>query len=390
VTQIADNIEKELWDVLVIGAGPAGALAARELARRGMTTLLVDSNSFPRIKVCGGYVNGRALTVLQSVGLGTLCDDLGGSALSKVEIRSGTQKVHIPLPTGVAISRRTLDAALVQEAIREGVEFLPGTKATVTPERDPHSRHAILRSQDATPFPVRAKVVLACDGLSHSSLRQLGLFQSRVAPRARIGVGGVAEDASSCYPEGQIFMSIGRRGYAGLTRVESGQICLAAALDVDYVRELGMRDAVLQIMQDAGTPVSKTLGEMPYHGTPPLTRHTPVLADERLFLLGDAAGYVEPFTGEGMAMAWTGAKQIVPIAAQAAESWDPSLVKQWKREYQRAIGKRLTICRSLTSMIRHPWAVKTTLGILSAYPKLCNPIVGRINNAPFDLKACTP
>ena len=108
-------------------------------------------------------------------------------------------------------------------------------------------------------------------------------------------------------------MTIGRRGYVGITRVEGGKICLAAALDVDYVREAGMRKAVLQILQDAGTPVSKSLRQLSYHGTPPLTRHTPVLADERLFLLGDAAGYVEPFTGEGMAMAWTGAKQIVPI-----------------------------------------------------------------------------
>jgi len=382
--------KKKLWDVLVIGAGPAGTLASRELTRRGMKTLLVDSKSFPRDKVCGGYVNGRALSVLRSVGLGTLCGNLGGKSLSEVEIRAGSRKLSIPLPTGIAVSRYALDAALVHEAKQAGVEFLPETKATVTRDVDSSFRHVQLQRVHEAPTIVRSKVVLACDGLSHSSLRELDIFQSHVASNARIGVGGVVEDASPCYPNGRVFMTISRWGYVGITRVESEKICLAAALDVDYVREFGMQKAVLEILHNAGTPVSRSLRQMSYHGTPPLTRRTPVLADNRLFLLGDAAGYVEPFTGEGMAMALTGAKQIVAIAVRAAESWDPSLVKQWEREYQHAIGKRLTICRVLTSMIRHPWAVQTTLRVLSTYPKLCLPIVGRINKAPFDLKACTP
>jgi flavin-dependent dehydrogenase len=382
------NVGKNLWDILVIGAGPAGALAARELARRGLKTLLVDGKSFPRNKVCGGYVNGRALSVLRSVGLETLCADLGGKALSEVEIRAASQKLCIPLPTGYAVSRRALDSALLHEAMSKGVEFLPETKATVTSDTDCKSRHVQLHRHNEIPAIVRSKVVLACDGLSHSSLHKLKLFQSRVSPHARVGVGGVVEDRSCCYPDGRVFMTIGQAGYVGITRVENGKICLAAALDVNCVRALGMREAVLQILQDAGTNVSKSLRQMSYHGTPPLTRYSPVLADERLFLLGDAAGYVEPFTGEGMAMAWTGAKLIVPIATNAAESWDPSLVKRWKCEYQRAIGKRLTICRVLTSMIRHPLVVRVTLGVFGAYPKLCRPIVDRINHVPFDLKAC--
>jgi len=384
--QSVSAIGKELWDVLVIGAGPAGTLAARELARRGLKSLLVESKSFPRDKVCGGYVNGRALAVLRSVGLGTLCGDLGGRSLSDIEIRANRQKLCIGLPTGVAISRRTLDAALVQEAIREGVVFLPETKATVTPDSDSRSRRVLLQSQDLIPFSVRSKVVLACDGLSHSSLRQLSSFQSRVAPQARIGVGGVIDDPSSCYPEGRVFMTIGRRGYVGVTRVEKGQICVAAAMDGDFVRELGMREAVLQIMQDAGTPVSESFGRISFHGTPPLTRHTPVLAAERLFLLGDAAGYVEPFTGEGMAMAWTGAIRIVPLAVQAAANWNPKFVQQWSQIYRHAVGGRLVICRTLTSLARYPWAVRATLGVLTACPRLCTPIVGRLNNAPLDLK----
>ena len=60
------------WDALVIGAGPAGALAARQAALSGKRVLLVDSKSFPRPKVCGACLNGQALVVLQSVGLGSV------------------------------------------------------------------------------------------------------------------------------------------------------------------------------------------------------------------------------------------------------------------------------------------------------------------------------
>ena len=58
------------WDAIVIGAGPAGALAARQIALQGLHTLLIDGKHFPRAKVCGGYLNSRALQALREVGLG--------------------------------------------------------------------------------------------------------------------------------------------------------------------------------------------------------------------------------------------------------------------------------------------------------------------------------
>ena len=377
---------RELWDVLVIGAGPAGAFVARELSRCGMKTLLVESKSFPRDKVCGGCINGRALAMLRSAGLGTLCEDLGGKKLSSVELRSGSQELHIPLPTGVAVSRRAMDLALVQEAIREGVEFLPETKATVIPKTDFCCRHVLLRRRDFDPIPARCKVVLACDGLNHPSLRQLPLFHSCVAPRARVGIGGIFKCDSCSYPEERIVMAVGRHGYVGITHVENGQLNVAAAVDTKIVHEFGMREAVIQLLQNANIPVAESMHRIPLHGTPLLTRHTPNLAEERLFLLGDAAGYVEPFTGEGITMAWSGALRLVPLVVKAVACWNPGLVTQWQQKYHHAIAKRLRICRALTLLIRHPWAVRATLAVFSACPGLCIPIVGRINNTSFDLK----
>lgn len=381
------DIADELWDILVIGAGPAGSFAARELAQRGMRTLLVESKSFPREKVCGGCINGRALAILSSAGLGTLCEDLGGVRLSSVEIHTGNQKLHIALPIGVAVSRGALDSAMVQQAVAEGVVFLPETKATVTSLTDSDSRHVLLKRQAHKSITVRTKMVLACDGLNHSSLRKLPEFESRISPRARIGVGGmVPADTFSCL-KGQITMAVGRGGYVGITHVENNQLNIAAAIDAKLIHERGIAGAVLYLLKNTGLTPTKPIPANSFHGTPQLTRHTPNLAGERLFLLGDSAGYVEPFSGEGMAMAWTAAKQVIPIATQAATNWDPQFICQWNREYRRAVAKRQTICRAITSLARYPWAVRATLGVLRACPQLSVPIVNRINKTPLDLKA---
>ncbi len=74
------------WDAIVIGAGPAGALAARELAGKGVRVLLVEKRRFPRGKVCGGCLNGRALSILDSVGLGSLVAGSGGVPLGGLQL----------------------------------------------------------------------------------------------------------------------------------------------------------------------------------------------------------------------------------------------------------------------------------------------------------------
>lgn len=105
------------WDALVIGAGPAGALAARQLAQAGVRVLLVERNAFPRWKVCSACLNGQALSVLDAIGLEALVPSLGRDRAEGVP----------PEP------RRTLDVAPL--AGRRGA--LPGA-ARLRPSPDSH------------------------------------------------------------------------------------------------------------------------------------------------------------------------------------------------------------------------------------------------------------
>src|SRR5436853_4340221 len=92
--------EARTWDVAVVGAGPAGALAGRQLARRGLSVLLVDKAAFPRWKVCGCCLNGAALAVLGSVGLGELPKQLNAVRLTQARIAVHGSGALVRLPGG--------------------------------------------------------------------------------------------------------------------------------------------------------------------------------------------------------------------------------------------------------------------------------------------------
>src|SRR6478609_1029595 len=91
---------RKTWDVIVIGAGPAGSLAARQLALAGLQTLLIDAKQFPREKVCGGYLNSRALNALRQAGLAHVTADGSESEVNRLELIYGRQRARFRLPSG--------------------------------------------------------------------------------------------------------------------------------------------------------------------------------------------------------------------------------------------------------------------------------------------------
>src|SRR5262249_46303070 len=119
------------WEVVIIGAGPAGAMAAHQLAWMGKSVLLVDKAVFPRWKVCGCCLNTRALATLRATGLGPLTARCGAVPLQNLELAARNRRALLPLAGGVALSREAFDAALVRAAIEAGAAFLPGAFASL-------------------------------------------------------------------------------------------------------------------------------------------------------------------------------------------------------------------------------------------------------------------
>jgi menaquinone-9 beta-reductase len=369
------------WDAIVLGAGPAGSLAARQLAARGARVLLVDKKSFPRWKVCGACLNGQALAVLRSVGLGSLVADLGAIELDALELRLGGRSVRLDLPAGVALSRTRFDEALVDAAIASGADHLPETRADVD-AAGPDSRRVLLTQENHTRM-AHARVVLVAAGLAQTCLARDPTIETRAAVRSRLGAGCVIEDFPGFFRDKTIFMAVGRNGYVGLVRLEDGRLNVAAAFEKLFLRRSGEPGtAAASVLAEAGFPAVPALGTAFWQGTVSLTRRTTRLAGERLFLLGDAAGYIEPFTGEGMAWALASAQAIEPLVLKGIDRWEPSLQQAWPALHGRLVGRRQRLCRTLAVMLRHPRLATVTFELIYRIPPLSSLIVRHVNAVP--------
>ncbi|MDR3635283.1 MAG: NAD(P)/FAD-dependent oxidoreductase [Isosphaeraceae bacterium] len=376
------------WDAIILGAGPAGSLAARQLAREGARTLLVDKRAFPRDKVCGACLNGRALSVLQSAGLGTLAARHGAIALGSFEVRVRHRATRLTLPAGVALSRARFDSALVAEAIDAGAAFLPGVTASVLPSADDEVRRVLLTSIGPA-AEAQARVVLVAAGLSNHCLARETAIRNDVADRSRIGAGCTVPDGPECYAAGTIHMAVSRAGYVGLVRVEDGSLNVAAALEPAIVKSLGAADAAAAVLAEAGFPPVPSIGRATWRGTAGLTRRTHPIAASRLFVLGDAAGYVEPFTGEGIAWALAAGAAVAPLELRACERWEPALERQWAELYRQRIARRQLLCKALALVLRHPSVAGAAFAMLGRMPGLAEPFLRRLNTPSVALEAST-
>ncbi len=334
------------WDVLVVGAGPAGALAAREIARLGNAVLLVDKSDFPRTKVCGCCLNRDSQSSLRAAGLENLTSRLNAVPIRQFRIGAHRSRMaNLPLAGSVCLSRTALDAALIRSAIEQGVEFLPRTQARLNSlhgdRRVVHLRSASRQTE------ISAPVLLAADGLGSGLMAASGEVDSVIRSDSRIGAGMVIDADIPQYQPGTIYMACGRHGYVGLVRLEDSRLDVAAALDRGPLKRLGgIGPMIAGILSDAGFPGIAGLDGMQWKGTLPLTRTTVRPWAHRTFLIGDAAGYVEPFTGEGIAWALASGLAVAPLASRAVVQWNPSLGEAWSGQYRQLIRSRQWRCRA--------------------------------------------
>ncbi len=377
-----EDVARKEWDVIVVGAGPAGAIAAREIARQDASVLLVEKSRFPRWKVCGCCLNGVGLAALDAVGLGDLPERLSAKPLNRWQLFTRIGSASCPLPTGVSLSREALDAALVREAVAAGAAFLDGTNASL----DDHEgdQCALTLSQGNEHASAVSRVLVAADGLSGRLVAGVKSFETIILRDSRMGAGTVLEDDSTFYENATIYMTSSTGGYVGLVRLEDGRLDIAAALDREVVRRLGSPSAAAEaIINDVELPVPQGIHDAHWRGTPVLTRRRKVAAAHRIFLAGDAAGYVEPFTGEGIAWALLTGIAVAPLAARAASEWSSGLITEWGQTHRSLVGSRQWSCRMISKLLRSPNLASVAARVLRIAPWLARPLIHKINRPGF-------
>jgi 2-polyprenyl-6-methoxyphenol hydroxylase-like FAD-dependent oxidoreductase len=172
-------------------------------------------------------------------------------------------------------------------------------------------------------------------------------------------------------------MIVSRDGYAGISRINSHQLNIAAAVDATLLAHASPLEIIQSIFAAANFTPPAGLATATWRGTPPLTSHPRKVASERVFLIGDAAGYVEPFTGDGMAAALESAAAVTPLVAQATRAWSPQLATSWQTVHRDTVRNRQRTCETLAWILRRPWATFATLSTCRALPAVATHLISR-------------
>jgi len=365
------------WDVVVVGAGVAGATAARLFAGSGRRTLLVDRSPSPRYKVCGSCLNARALGLLAASGFDECLRLAGALPLREVRIATRNNFATLPLPGGLAVSRAVLDEMLARAAEESGAIFLPKTTAELG-ELPGASRIVWLR-RGAERRSIETNLVLAADGLHGGLLQRAGENRMIVTKGSRVGLGTIVDGTGTDFEAGVIYMACGEQGYAGVVRVEGGQLAIAAAVDPSELKRWeGPGALVASVLEGAGFSADLTQQAI-WAGTPPLTRRASRFSAPRVLALGDARGYVEPFTGEGMAWALESAHDAFDLVTITPEVSSAELEQAWELRARQQMTRRPVICRAIAGTLRSPRATAILISILKVLPGLSGPFVSRMN-----------
>ncbi|MGW8266818.1 MAG: NAD(P)/FAD-dependent oxidoreductase, partial [Longimicrobiales bacterium] len=232
-----------------------------------------------------------------------------------------------------------------------------------------------------------ARVVVAADGLRSGILARTGgqrpVLGPDTAKRGKVGLGAVFDEENPAYGQGVIHMAVGQEGYVGLVRTEDGGLNVAAALTPAALgRSRPPQKAIAAILHEASFPSLEGEPVGGWRGTPNLAYHPTRLGGERVFAVGDAAGYVEPFTGEGMSWALAGAGTLAPIVLRAVEGWRDEYLEEWSRAYRRTVGYAQRLCRGAAWTLDRPLLSRAALRLLNRFPKAAEPFVSRAASPP--------
>jgi len=372
-----EDLYESCWDVVILGAGVAGAAAAILASKQGLKTLLVDSKSFPREKVCGGCLNLRSQASLDRLDALHHIATAGAVRIESMQLKILKAQAQWPVPAMLSIRRSTLDAILVEKAIGCGSQFIDRTIGSLmaSTSNSGTSTRSVRLQRDGDTVVVASKSVLVASGLTRSSIRQEdhGNWPANVASDSRIGVQClIPESQAVLFADGCLHMLVGRQGYVGICKTDGGLLDVAAAIDPSSIPARGgIRQVVRGILAECGVGEIELPEKDQWLATPSLTRCSSRVSDHRVFLIGDAIGYVEPFTGEGMSWALASAESVLPMIAEiAAQGWRDDMGTRWNDwAHRQRIHKHRT-CRWIAGQVRWPRGAAWVLRACNWLPPL--------------------
>lgn len=330
-------------EVIVVGGGPAGSTTALLLARAGHSVLLLDKARFPRHKACSEYVNAGGVAVLEELGMLDDAMAAGAHRLTEMRIHSPaggqfTARFDRASPGrhAIGLSRYRLDAMLLDAARAAGVTVMERTHARNV-WLQPGAPVTVEVSSGGTSTTLRAPLIVGADGHHSCVTRSLELDQTRRWPR-RVGLVGHYQQVSGNNHGGDMYVT--SDGYAGLAPLEDGITNIAVVVPEARVQDRSGSIEDLFDQRLAAIPElsrrldgATRLGNL--RGVGRLGHWVRQPTGDGYLLVGDAAAFLDPFTGDGIYEALRGAQLAAPVISRALAAGDVSeralALYRWER-----------------------------------------------------------
>ena len=370
-------------DLLVIGGGPAGCCIATLAARQGAKVTLLERSVFPRDKVCGEFVSAEGVEILRRLGVLGELEAAGAiwiDACRVTDPRGRALDAALPELKGagrraLGVSRSLLDDTLLRLAASSGVRIRGRCEAVNPLLEDGRVSGLHVRSVGGATAveTLRATLVVAADGRRSVLARRLHPRSGdlrRSGPRSWFGL-KVHLSTPPERLEGRVELHLFDGGYAGLSAVEGRRINLCLMTTVRALRACGGRPELLVAQRLLNNPAAREAigsGEPcgRWKSVGPLRWGVRRASSSGALFVGDAAGTLDPFCGEGISNALRGAELAFPFAMQAMARGGLSreLARGYRWRWSRALGPVTRRVRLLGSLLERPSLATPVLGLL--------------------------
>jgi len=354
-------ISSSEYDVIIAGGGPAGASAAINLAARGARVLLAEQKTFPRAKLCGEFISPECALHFERLGVADRMFAARPASLTETVFYSRNGKsVTVPSAwfgaSGIALglSRAEMDERLLRRASDVGVDVIEGAHVDNL-LFDKENVCGVRVKSAGSEVSYHAPVTVDATGRTRTLARRVGQRQNGSKPQRATLVAFKAHLADASVEPNACEIYFYRGGYGGLSSIENGLSNLCFIASARDVRECGadaervMREVVCQNRR-AGYTLAQARARSPWLAVSleGFGRHS-VAPTAGLLAIGDAASFIDPFTGSGMLMALESgelAAQVIAdyLGGKRSGQGLSELSAEYETAYERQFTSRLRVC----------------------------------------------
>ena len=384
------------YDLIIVGGGPAGATAALYAHRLRLSAVILDKSIWPRDKICGDALSGKAVDILKDLDILSDVKLLDGSTINRIVFGSPKNKIfEIDLSKslndrhireGYVIPRKTFDDYLFDKA-KKSVEFLEGfnVQDVLMNNRSVVGIKGI--NQKGQEEKIFSSIVLGCDGFNSIIAKKLNLYKMDMKHTA-LGIRCYFEGVKGLTDQIELhFIKEINPGYFWIFPAGDGIVNVGLGLSKKYIKKnkkdlVKLLDIVTQLNYFRDRFKSAKRLEKPKGWNLPMGSIHRKNHGDGFMLLGDAAGLIDPFTGEGIGNAMLSAKFAITVSKKAIEMQDTSerSLSRYDKMVWKEIGPELQISTNLQKLARSKFLLNFVINRASRNEKIKDIIGGMLAN----------